>query len=327
MLGGREVVAHPGVLQALSPTWGARFFIDHGVAAFLTLGGVVLALTGAEALYADRGHFGASPIRRAWFADRLARRAALLPRAGRADPRPPRRGHATRSTCWSPAGGRIAMVFLATVATIIASQAAITGSFSIARQAMQLGFLPRLKIIHTSELEGQIYVPLINWALAIGVIALVLIFQSSSALAYIYGVAVTGTFILDTILFLAVAHAMWHTAKWKLALVGMVFLTVEVSFFTSNLSKVSHGAWIPLALGLITAIVMVTWRKGREIVTRNRTKEEGPLDDFLYQVRMSDPPIHRVPQPSRSTSTRARRRRRSRSRPTSSTTASSTRRS
>ena len=192
-----------------------------------------------------------------------------------------------------PAGGRIAMVFLATIATIIASQAAITGSFSIARQAVQLGFLPRLKIKHTSELEGQIYVPLINFTLAIGVIALILIFQSSGALANIYGVAVTGTFVLDTILFLAVAHAIWHMAKWKLALVGVVFLTLELSFFTSNVSKVSHGAWIPLTLGLITAILMVTWRKGREIVTRNRTKEEGPLDDFLYQVRMSDPPIHR----------------------------------
>ena len=292
VLGGREVVAHPAVLEALSPTWAARFMIDHGVAAFLTLGGVVLALTGAEALYADRGHFGASPIRRTWFA--VVFPAVLLCYLGQsalilAHP------HSISNPFYLlvPAGGRIAMVFLATIATIIASQAAITGSFSIARQAVQLGFLPRLKIKHTSELEGQIYVPLINFTLAIGVIALILIFQSSGALANIYGVAVTGTFVLDTILFLAVAHAIWHMAKWKLALIGVVFLTLELSFFTSNVSKVSHGAWIPLTLGLITAILMVTWRKGREIVTRNRTKEEGPLDDFLYQVRMSDPPIHR----------------------------------
>ena len=292
ILGARQVVAHPAVIEALSPTWAARFMIDHGVAAFFTLGGVVLALTGAEALYADRGHFGASPIRRTWFA--IVFPAVLLCYLGQsalilAHP------HTISNPFYFlvPAGGRIPMVFLATIATIIASQAAITGSFSIARQAVQLGFLPRLKIKHTSELEGQIYVPLINITLAIGVIALILIFQSSGALANIYGVAVTGTFVLDTILFLAVAHAIWRMAKWKLALVGVVFLTLELSFFTSNVSKVSHGAWIPLTLGLITAILMVTWRKGREIVTRNRTKEEEPLDEFLYQVRMSDPPIHR----------------------------------
>ncbi|HTX10223.1 MAG TPA: KUP/HAK/KT family potassium transporter [Solirubrobacteraceae bacterium] len=292
VLGAREVVAHPAVLQALSPTWAGRFMIDHGIAAFFTLGGVVLALTGAEALYADRGHFGATPIRRTWFA--VVFPAVLLCYLGQsalilAHP------DAIRNPFYLlvPAGGRILMVFLATIATIIASQAAITGSFSIARQAVQLGFLPRLKIKHTSELEGQIYVPLINFTLAIGVIALILIFRSSDALANIYGVAVTGTFVLDTVLFLAVARAIWHMAKWKLAVIGVVFLTLELSFFTSNVSKVSHGAWIPLSLGLVTAILMVTWRKGREIVTRNRTEEEGPLDNFLYQVRMSDPPIHR----------------------------------
>ena len=292
ILGAREVVAHPAVLQALSPTWAVRFMIDHGVAGFLALGGVVLAVTGAEALYADRGHFGASPIRRTWFG--IVFPAVLLSYLGQGALILAHPGTITNPFyLLVPSGGRIAMVFLATIATIIASQAAITGSFSIARQAVQLGFLPRLKISHTSELEGQIYVPLINITLAVGVIALILIFQNSGALANIYGVAVTGTFVLDTILFLAVAHAIWHMAKWKLALIGVVFLIVEVSFFASNVSKVSHGAWIPLTLGLVTAILMVTWRKGREIVTRNRTKEEGPLDDFLYQVRMSDPPIHR----------------------------------
>jgi KUP system potassium uptake protein len=189
---------------------------------------------------------------------------------------------------------RIPMVFLATLATIIASQAAITGSFSIARQAVQLGFLPRLKISHTSDLEGQIYLPVISWTLAAGVIGLVLIFQRSGALADIYGVAVTGTFVLDTVLFLAVARALWRLAIWKLCLIGGVFLTVEVSFFASNVSKVGHGAWIPLGAGLITAILMVTWRRGQVIVTRNRTKEEGPLDEFLYEIRMADPPIHRA---------------------------------
>jgi KUP system potassium uptake protein len=187
------------------------------------------------------------------------------------------------------------MVFLATVATIIASQAAITGSFSIARQAVQLGFLPRLTIRHTSDVEGQIYVPLVSWGLGLGVAALVLIFRRSASLADIYGVAVTGTFVLDTVLFLAVARGLWHTAVWKLSLIGALFLTIELSFFSSNLTKVGHGAWIPLGLGLIAAVVMVTWRRGREIVTRNRAKEEGPLDEFLYQLRMADPPVHRVP--------------------------------
>jgi KUP system potassium uptake protein len=294
ILGAREVLAHPGVLQALSPSWGARFMIDHGVAGFLTLGGVVLAVTGAEALYADRGHFGAAPIRRTWFA--VVFPAVMLSYLGQAAlilAHP----HTVTNPFYLlvPSWGRIAMVFLATAATIIASQAAITGSFSIARQAVQLGLLPRLKIRHTSELEGQIYLPLISWGLALGVATLVLIFQRSSRLADIYGVAVTGTFVLDTVLFLAVARYMWHTAWWKLAALGGLFLVVEISFFSSNLTKVGHGAWIPLCIGLVVAVVMVTWRKGAEIVTRNRTAEEGPLEEFLYRLRMADPPLHRVP--------------------------------
>jgi len=294
ILGAREVIGHPGVLQALSPTWAARFMIDHGAAGYLTLGGVVLALTGAEALYADRGHFGAGPIRIAWFG--VVFPAVILSYLGQgaliiAHP------HTVSNPFYLlvPAQGRLAMVFLATAATIIASQAAITGSFSIARQAVQLGFLPRLKIRHTSQVEGQIYLPLVSWGLAAGVTALVLIFQHSSSLASIYGVAVTGTFVLDTILFLVVARSLWHTAVWKLSIVGVVFLTVELSFFSSNVTKVDHGAWIPLCIGLLTAVVMVTWRRGREIVTRNRIEEEGPLDEFLYQLRMADPPLHRVP--------------------------------
>jgi KUP system potassium uptake protein len=292
-LGAREVALHPGILQALSPVWGARFMVDHGVAAFLALGGVVLAVTGAEALYADRGHFGATPIRQTWFMIvmpgvvlcYLGQGANILAHPG---------AIVNPFYLLVPSGGRIAMVFLATIATVIASQAAITGSFSIARQAVQLGFLPRLKITHTSKIEGQIYVPLISWALAAGVAGLVLVFQHSEKLADIYGVAVTGTLMLDTILFLAVAHYLWHAAKWKLVVMGALFLTVEVSFFTSNLTKVAHGAWFPLLVGLVVATVMVTWRRGREILTRNRTREEGSLDEFLYQVRMADPPLHRV---------------------------------
>jgi KUP system potassium uptake protein len=292
-LGLREVIAHPGVVQSLSPTWAARFIVSHGSGAFLTLGGVVLAVTGAEALYADRGHFGASPIRRTWFGIVLP--AVLLSYLGQsALILSDHRAVVNPFYLLVPSGLRIPMVFLATAATIIASQAAITGSFSIARQAVQLGFLPRLKIQHTSHVEGQIYVPLISWGLAAGVVALVLVFQHSSRLADIYGVAVTGTFILDTLLFLTVAHYLWRTSSWKLAVVGVVFLSVEVSFFSSNLTKVSHGAYIPLCVGLLVSLVMVTWRRGREIVTANRLAEEGPLSDFLYRLRMADPPIQRV---------------------------------
>ncbi len=293
VLGAREVVAHPGVLQALSPTWAIRFIADHGFGAFLTLGGVVLALTGAEALYADRGHFGATPIRLTWFG--IVMPAVVLSYLGQsalilAHPR----AVSNPFYLLVPSGGRVAMVFLATAATIIASQAALTGSFSIARQAVQLGFLPRLKIRHTSRLEGQIYVPIINWILAVGVGALVLIFQHSVRLAAIYGVAVTGTFVIDTVLFLSVARSVWRTAAWKLAILGTILLAVEISFFSSNLSKVDHGAWLPLCVGLATATLMVTWRRGAMIVTRNRTNEEGSLEDFLYSLRMADPPLHRV---------------------------------
>jgi KUP system potassium uptake protein len=293
-LGLHEVVQHPGVVQGLSPTWGIRFLADHGAHAWLTLGGVVLCVTGAEALYADRGHFGAGPIRLTWFSIVLP--AVLLSYLGQSalilhD-------HSAILNPFyllAPSWGRLPLVFLATGATIIASQAALTGSFSVAKQAVQLGFLPRLKIVHTSELEGQIYVPLINWALCVGVVTLVLVFRSSNHLADIYGVAVTGTFILDTTLFLAVARSLWGTAKWKLALLGAVFYTVEIAFFTSNLSKIGHGAWLPLCVGLIVATVMVTWRKGRDIVTRNRTTHEGSLSEFLESLCNAKPPIVRLP--------------------------------
>ena len=294
VLGGREVVMHPGVLQALSPTWGARFLIDHGADGWLALGGVVLCVTGAEALYADRGHFGAGPIRMAWFSVVLP--AVLLSYLGQAalilhDP------STSRSPFYllAPSWGRLPMVILATMATIIASQAALTGSFSVAKQAVQLGFLPRLKIVHTSEQEGQIYVPLINWALCAGVAALVLVFRSSTRLADIYGVAVTGTFILDTTLFIAVARSLWHVPKWRLALLGAVFYTIEIAFFSSNLTKVTHGAWLPLLIGLVVAQVMFTWRQGRDVVTRRRTQAEGPLPEFLVSLCEADPPIARLP--------------------------------
>jgi KUP system potassium uptake protein len=293
-LGLHEIIGHPGVVQGLSPTWGIRFLFDHGVDGWLTLGGVVLCVTGAEALYADRGHFGAGPIRATWFSVVLP--AVLLSYLGQSALILHDHGAVSNPFyLLVPSWGRLPMVFLATAATIIASQAALTGSFSVAKQAVQLGFLPRLRIVHTSELEGQIYVPLINWALCAGVVTLVLVFKSSTHLSDIYGVAVTGTFILDTTLFLAVARSLWGTAKWKLALLGAVFYTVEIGFFSSNLTKVGHGAWLPLCVGLVVATVMVTWRKGRDIVTRNRTTHEGSLSEFLEGLCNAKPPIVRLP--------------------------------
>jgi KUP system potassium uptake protein len=298
LFGLHQVVLHPGVLQGLSPTWAARFMLDHGVYAWLTLGGVVLCCTGAEALYADRGHFGSGPIRMTWFG--IVFPAVMLSYLGQAAWIKAHPAAVTKSNFnpffqIMPHGLLVPMVVLATLATIIASQAALTGSFSVAKQAVQLGFLPRLRIIHTSNLEGQIYVPLINWFLCIGVATLVLVFKNSNSLGNIYGVAVTGTFILNTILFIAVSRALWRTPKWQLAGLGALFLTVEVAFFTSNLAKIADGAYLSLAVGLVIAVVMITWRRGREIVTRNRTEKEGPLRDFLDELPAAKPPIMRVP--------------------------------
>lgn len=303
-LGIHEVVLHPSVLQGLSPTWGARFFIDHGVKAWLTLGAVVLCVTGAEALYADRGHFGAAPIRIAWFCVVLP--GVLLCYLGQgalilAHP------HAEVNPFFLmvPQWGQLAMVFIATAASLIASQSVITGSFSVIRQAVQLRLLPRIGVRHTSEVEGQIYVPLVNWTLCVGVVVLVLAFQTSTRLTNLYGMAVTGTFVLDTTLFLAVARAMWRVRVWKLALLGALFLVVELAFFTSNLTKIPDGAWIPLCVGLAMALVMNVWRQGQDTVTRNRTEQEGSLDEFMEHLattKLTEVPGTAVfPSPSKET--------------------------
>jgi KUP system potassium uptake protein len=298
VFGLAQVVRDPAVFQGLSPTWAVRFFIDHGVYAYLMLGGVVLAVTGAEALYADRGHFGAKPIRLGWFAlvlpaltlSYLGQGAWIVhhPTAGHASGFNPFYQMIPRWSLWP-------MVVLATVATIIASQAVISGSFSVAKQAIQLGFLPRLKVLHTSKTEGQIYVPIVNWGLCIGVVALTLVFRSSAKLSDIYGVAVTGTFILNTVLFVAVARLIWNKRKLRLAPLAVLFLTVEVAFFSANIAKIEHGAWLPLAIGLVVSVIMITWRRGRVIVTRNRAQQEGSLEEFLEGVALMDPPILRVP--------------------------------
>jgi KUP system potassium uptake protein len=299
VLGLSEVLKDPGVLQGLSPSWGARFIVDHGVAGYLVLGGVVLAVTGAEALYADRGHFGASPIRLGWFG--LVLPALMLNYLGQGafilhhptlskDPN-------TFNPFYqmAPSWALWPLVILAAVATVIASQAAISGSFSVAKQAVQLGFLPRLNVLHTSGTEGQIYVPVVNWALCIGVVALTLVFRSAAKLGDIYGVAVTGTFILNTLLFVAVARLLWGTPKRRVLPVAVLFLTVEIAFFSSNIAKVGHGAWLPLAIGLVMAIVMLNWRRGQVVVTQNRVAQEGSLNEFLDGLAAKRPPLVRVP--------------------------------
>jgi KUP system potassium uptake protein len=294
LLGLRQVLKDPAVLQGLSPTWGLRFLLDHGVAGYLALGGVVLAVTGAEALYADRGHFGAAPIRLGWFA--VALPALMLNYLGQAVLILHKPSTAVNPFfLMVPVWARYPMLLLATAATIIASQAAISGSFSVARQAVQLGFLPRLRILHPSKLEGQIYIPVVNWGLCIGVVALTLVFRSADRLGDIYGVAVTGTFILNTVLFMAVARLLWGTSKRRLAPVGALFLTVETAFFSSNIAKIEHGAWLSLAIGLVMSIVMINWRRGQVIVTRNRVAKEGPLNEFLDGLAAKEPPVVRVP--------------------------------
>jgi KUP system potassium uptake protein len=299
VLGLSWAVRRPEVFQALSPSWGIRFLADNGAAGYLTLGGVVLAVTGAEALYADRGHFGATAIRIGWYG--VALPALILNYLGQGvwimeHP------HAAANTntfnpffSLVPSWGIWPLVILATFATIIASQAVIAGTFSVAKQAVQLGFLPRLKILHTSAMEGQIYVPAINWALCIGVLTLTLVFRNSNRLSDIYGVAVTGTFILNTILFLAVARLIWRTPKRRLIPVGILFLTVETVFFTANVAKIAQGAWLPLVIGAALSVVMINWRRGQSVVTGKRVAQEGSLTEFLDGLPNSDPPLVRVP--------------------------------
>jgi KUP system potassium uptake protein len=295
VFGAAEVAEEPGVLRALSPHYAVAFFADHGGAAFLALGSVVLAVTGAEALYADMGHFGRRPIRRAWFAfvlpalvlNYLGQGALLL-----SDPR------AADSPFFRlvPGWAQIPMVVLATAAAVIASQAVISGAFSVTRQAVQLRFLPLLTIRHTSEEEiGQIYVPAVNRGLFAAIAGLVVGFGSSTALASAYGIAVTGTLAIDTILFFVVVRMLWRKPLWAVLAGAAAFLVVDLSFFAANLPKVPHGGWFSLAVGTVVFVVLMTWHRGRGIVTRKRTEEEGPLQAFVTGLHEKPDPPRRVP--------------------------------
>jgi KUP system potassium uptake protein len=294
-LGVRGVAAHPVILEALSPTYALGFLAGHFGTAFFSLTAVVLAVTGAEALYADMGHFGREPVRRAWLLvvfpacilNYLGQGALIL-------------GHPASISnpffLLAPGWARLPMVFLATVATVIASQAVISGAFSVAHQAGRLGYLPRLRIQYTSEeLMGQIYVPWINWLLLVAVLTLVLAFRTSAALAYAYGTAVTGTITITTLLFFYYARHRWRWPLWTVLAGGGALIAIDLLFFAANLTKLTHGAWFPLLIGVVTFTIFTTWQRGRELVTKERVREEGPLPEFIEQLHAMKPPLQRVP--------------------------------
>lgn len=282
-LGIYNIADNPIVLKALSPYWAVNFFLQHGWHAVLILGAVVLTVTGGEALYADMGHFGKKPIRWAWFGFVLP--ALVLNYFGQGavlleNPR------AVENPFYmaAPDSLQIPLLVLATLAATVASQAVITGAFSVTRQAIQLGYLPRLQIRHTSSSTiGQIYVPSINWMLLAAVIVLVLVFRSSTNLATAYGLSVTGTMLIDTLLLAVVAHIRWPQARrWILPLCAL-FLVIDLAFLVANGAKLltGIGAWVPLFIGVTAFTLMRTWRRGRELLRAEMQAEGIPLETFL----------------------------------------------
>jgi KUP system potassium uptake protein len=289
-LGINQILRHPEVLVALNPYYAFQFISDYPKLAFLALSAVVLAVTGGEALYTDMGHFGRSPIRLAWFG--FVMPALVLNYFGQGalllhDPQAIRNPFYMLAPEWA----LIPMVALSTVATVIASQAVISGAFSVARQAVQMGLLPRMGIIHTSgKEEGQIYVPFTNWTLYIAVVALVIGFKSSSNLAAAYGIAVTGTMLIDTILIAFVMRLLW---RWHWILVLIVagsLLVIDLAFFAANAIKIPEGGWFPLAVGVISFTVLTTWRRGRKLVNEEMASSSMPIESFIEFTN----DVHRV---------------------------------
>ena len=287
------IFRHPQILAAVNPLYGLRFFAAHGRHGFLVLGSVVLCVTGGEALYADMGHFGTRAIRTAWYAcvfpallvNYFGQGALLLERPEAA---------ANPFYALVPGAWLYPMVVLATIATVVASQALISGAFSLTRQAVQLGYLPRVTVVHTSgKTEGQIYIPEVNWLLMLACLALVLGFRSSNDLADAYGIAVTGTMAITSLLFYYVARDLWH---WSLARAGAivaVFLAFDLSFFAACSAKIAHGGWFPLVVAATVFTVMVTWKRGRALLSERITAESLPMALFLADIESSKP--HRVP--------------------------------
>jgi len=292
-LGLRQVLRHPSVLRAISPSYGFELFIDHPWRAFLALGSIFLVVTGGEALYADMGHFGRRPIQISWYMIVLP--ALLLNYFGQAalladDP------EAIESPFYNlaPDWGITPLAILATMATVIASQALITGAYSLTTQAVQLDYLPRLKILHTSAHHiGQVYVPLVNWLLMIGCVGLVIGFRTSSALASAYGIAVTTTMLITTMLFYRVVRDRWGWSTARSVVTLSPLMLVDSAFLAANVPKIPTGGWFPLAVGLGLVIQMTTWRRGRELVAARIRRGERPMTEVGREAL--DAHVARVP--------------------------------
>lgn len=289
LLGVAQILRHPDVVVAVNPFYALNFFLQNGWHGFLILGSVFLVVTGGEALYADMGHFGTRPIRLVWFCVVLP--ALLLNYFGQGallleDPDAAHNPFYRLVPTWA----LYPMIVLATSAAIIASQAVISGAFSLTMQAVQLGFSPRLKINHTSTREyGQIYIPAVNWALMIGCIAIVVGFRTSSNLAAAYGVAVTSTMVITTILFYVVARTIWGWSFLPTAALAIFFLIIDLAFFGANIIKVAQGGWFPLLLAALVFIVLTTWKKGRRILNERIQSEARPLEEFLQDIARRPP--------------------------------------
>lgn len=293
VLGAISVMQNPMILHAMNPIYGFQFLTTHSWIAFVALGAVVLAVTGAEALYADMGHFGRFPIRLAWFGFVLP--ALILNYFGQGalilkNP------DAVKNPFYllAPEWMLFPLIILATMAAVIASQAVITGAFSVSRQALQLGYLPRMHVEHTSESqEGQIYMPRVNWGLMLAVMVLVIGFQSSGNLAAAYGIAVTGDMVITTLLAGIVFHYMWGWGKIRTIALVLLFLTIDLAFFTANVLKIPDGGWVPLVIGIFIFTLMITWKTGRTMLYQHLKNEAMALDPFI-EAMGAHPPT-RVP--------------------------------
>jgi KUP system potassium uptake protein len=286
--GIRGILTAPAVLTAASPHYAVAFLAENGRLGFLVLGAVFLVATGGEALYADMGHFGARPIRVTWFAfvlpalllNYFGQGALLLSSSGAVD---------NPFYRLIPSSGLYVMVALGTAAAVIASQAVISGAFSLTRQAMQLDYSPRLWVRHTSATEhGQVYLPLVNWTVMAATLWLVLTYQSSSALAAAYGVAVSGTMLITTVIFYVVARELWRWPRRYAFPLLVLLLTMDVAFVAANLTKIGHGGWFPLAVGLLAFTVMTTWRRGQKILARRVEGESLTLSQFLSSAKVHE---------------------------------------
>jgi KUP system potassium uptake protein len=289
LLGAIQLVANPEVLWALSPTWAVSFVIANPMASFLSLGAVVLAVTGTEALYADMGHFGASPIRRAWLLfvmpslvlNYFGQGALLL-----ADPKAIQNPFYLLAPQWA----LLPLVILATAAAVIASQAVISGAFSIARAAVQMGYCPRIAIRHTSEKTmGQIYVPFINWTLLVAVALLVVGFRSSSALAGAYGIAVTMSMLIDSLLIYFVMRRLWRWSRWIALGIAAPLALIDAAFLASNSLKIPDGGWFPLLIGGVVFTLLTTWKRGRKVLFDRLSEDALPLEQFIQSIELAPP--------------------------------------